>query len=182
MKYPLLLLEAICWALLLFFVDVLIPVIAPVLFEGMYHWNEADLIFCFSVEYAFLIVLIELREHLVKKAIRWLQQLSKRYIRIVLLLSNVLAYGLLLYTAITLMEHISKWTVLVFIQWCTLLVFIWAFCGVAIPMSAKRYWGWFRKPVLLDEGWQKGMLSHPKNHNKSTFDTKQLNTLEDEDK
>ncbi|MDZ4071243.1 MAG: hypothetical protein U1C70_05405 [Sediminibacterium sp.] len=182
MKYPLLLLEAICWALLLFFVDVLIPVIAPVLFEGMYHWNEADLIFCFSVEYAFLIVLIELREHLVKKAIRWLQQLSKRYIRIVLLLSNVLAYGLLLYTAITLMEHISKWTVLVFIQWCTLLVFIWAFCGVAIPMSAKRYWGWFRKPVLLDEGWRKGMLSHPKNHNKSTFDTKQLNTLEDEDK
>lgn len=152
MKYPLLLLEAICWALLLFFVDLLIPVIAPVLFEGMYHWNEVDLIFCFLVEYAFLIVLIELREHLVKKAFRWLQQLSKRYIRIVLLLSNVLAYGLLLHTAITLIELIPKWTLLVFIQWCTLLVFIWAFCGVAIPMSAKRYWGWFRKPVFDSSG------------------------------
>lgn len=155
MKYPLLLLEAICWALLLFFVDVLIPVIAPVLFEGMYHWNEVDLIFCFSVEYAFLIVLIELREHLAKKAFRWLQQLSKRYIRIVLLLSNVLAYGLLLYTAITLMELIPKWTLLVCIQCCTLLVFIWAFCGVAIPMSAKRYWGWFRRPKQVLHEWIK---------------------------
>lgn len=154
MKYPLLLLEAICWALLLFFVDLLIPIIAPVLFEGMYHWNEVDLIFCFLVEYAFLIVLVELRERLVKKAFRWLQQLSKRYIRIVLLLSNVLAYGLLLHSAITLMEHISKWTLLVFIQWCTLLVFIWAFCGVAIPMSAKRYWGWFKRPLFLRQEWK----------------------------
>lgn len=154
MKYPLLLLEAICWALLLFFVDLLIPIIAPVLFEGMYHWNEVDLIFCFLVEYAFLIVLVELRERLVKKAFRWLQQLSKRYIRIVLLLSNVLAYGLLLHSAIILMEHISKWTLLVFIQWCTLLVFIWAFCGVAIPMSAKRYWGWFKRPLFLRQEWK----------------------------
>jgi hypothetical protein len=151
--YFLVVLQFVCWYILAFLLTLLLPIVVPVLLEGMFIWNDATLIFCFLIEYAVAILVIELREHLVRKAAKWLPQLSRRFIRTLLLGSNVLAYGLCFFTFWKFISFVNQWSVFIFLQAVVLCILIWAFCGVAVPMSAKRYWGWFKTPETEKEKW-----------------------------
>lgn len=152
--YFLMALQICCWCLLAFFLTLLIPIVVPVLFNGMLIWNDATIIFCFLIEYAMAILLIELREHLVRRAKRWLPKLSRKLVRWLLLGSNILSYGLGLFMCGKLFAYITEWNFFVVMQWVALAVLIWALCGVAIPMSATKFWEWFRRPQELKEEWE----------------------------
>ncbi len=152
-------LQISCWCFLAFFLSLLLPVVVPTLFEGMLHWNDAGLLFCFLVEYVIVVLLIELREHLVRKASRWLPKFSRKYIRWILLCSNILAYGLCFLMCFRMLAYVQEWSFFIVMQWLVLSMLIWALCGVAIPMSAVKFWKWFKRPQLLMNEWKKGGVS-----------------------
>ncbi len=152
--YFLLVLQICCWCLLAFFLTLLLPIVVPVLLNGMLTWDDATIILCFLIEYAIAILLIELRENLVRKAKRWLPKFSRKFVRGLLLCGNILAYGLCLFMCGKLLMYVQEWRFFIIMQWIVLTVLIWALCGVAIPMSATKFWEWFRRPEVLREEWK----------------------------
>lgn len=152
--YRMLCLQVACWSFLVFFLPILIPLIAATFFPGMLSWSIASIVFCWVIQCLFLVAIIQQREYLVQKASSWLLIFLRAQIRWVLLLCNLCAHGLWIWMSIVLFDYCDRWSVATVVQWFLLAAFTWSLCGVAVPMSARRYWGWFRRPQELKEEWK----------------------------
>lgn len=143
----LLALQLICWSIFQFFLSLFLPVICPLLLNGMHLWNNAEIMLCFAIEYTFLIVLIELRESLIQKAHCWILKIPRRFVRRILFILHAICYGsflLTLYNYFGIPFHISFMSCL---QELTLTMLIGSIYGITMPMSAKRFWSCFKKPL-----------------------------------
>lgn len=132
----------------------LLPVLATSLIEGMLRWSKAAVLVTWLIQYAFITATIELRETLVKWSQKWVLRLSRRHIRWVLLLFNSLVLLVYVQSVWLLWRKPHGFTMFVVGTIILLLVQVWALCGAAAPMSAKRYWKYFFKlPVGDKNGW-----------------------------
>ncbi|MEO7530777.1 MAG: hypothetical protein ABIS69_05180 [Sediminibacterium sp.] len=106
----------------------------------MQHWPLAYYLFLFSIEVCIGIVLFELREHFVKGAGLRFRSVPGQYMRAGIIFSNIIAVcGIAgnLYFICTIPD---MYTLPVLVQLLLLMALTWAAAGVAVPLSAARFW------------------------------------------
>lgn len=105
-----------------------------------------------AVQYFVIAAFYELREYLVESCRIRFRAMHVKYIRFSIIYSNLLwAAGM--YACLSHLWSLPKYyNVYVIIEGLILSVWIWEWCGIAVPMSAKRYWkGLFSKKIFEDK-------------------------------
>jgi hypothetical protein len=105
-----------------------------------------------GVQYFVIVAFYELREYLVESCRQRFNTMHVKYIRFSIIYSNLLwAAGM--YACLLHLWSLPKYfNVYVVIEGIILSVWIWEWCGIAVPMSAARYWkGLFSKKIFEEK-------------------------------
>lgn len=136
----------------------LLPIVGTTLMGGMLLWNNTSVLYCWLIQCACIAVTVELRDTLTQKAAYWFTRVPRRQLRRVVALANIPVLLLMPAMLWILVQTIPAFSVAVAIELLLLLVQVWCLCGAAVPMSAKRFYGYFfQQPLHLPENckWQK---------------------------
>lgn len=135
----------------------LLPIAGASLFNGMQLWNNAYMLYCWCVQFAFIVITVELRDTLIKKAAHWFTLLPRNWVRFVLAMAILPVLSVVTASLLILVQSIPAFSFGVLIELLLLLVQVWCLCGAAVPMSAKRFYTFFfhlPKPVNHNTAWQ----------------------------
>jgi len=141
-----LLVQSLAITTLYFAIHWLIPIVGTALIEGMKYWNLATILYCWLIQYLFIVASIELRESLIKRAGPFLARIPRQYLRFILLLASfsvILTFFSFLYL---LIKDPSAFSISILIEYLLLACQVWCLCGVAVPISAKRFYILFLQP------------------------------------
>lgn len=131
---------------LYFAIHWLIPIVGTTLIEGIKHWNLATILYCWLIQYLFIVASIELRESLIKRAGRYLARIPRQYLRLILLLASFSVIFTFLSFLYLLIKDASAFSVSILIEYLLLACQVWSLCGAAVPISAKRFYILFLQP------------------------------------
>jgi hypothetical protein len=121
----------------------LLPIAGASLLKGMLLWNNATILFCWFIQFAFIAVTVELRDTLINKAAYWFTLLPRHLVRYVVATTCILVVPVMPSAVFMLAPTIPVFSFAVAIELFLLLVQVWCLCGAAVPMSAKRFYVFF---------------------------------------
>ena len=142
---------------LYFGVHWLIPIVGTTLINGMKDWDLASIFYCWLIQYLFIVASIEFREYLIKRARPFLVSMPKRYLRSTLLVASISIFCILFSFLYLLIKEMSAFSTTILIEVLLLTCQVWCLCGIAMPISAKRFYIFFFKPgyrLNENETWQ----------------------------
>jgi len=91
----------------------------------------------------------DLREHVVENCRVQYRAMRKGYVRFSIVYSNIIWLAGM-YSCLSLLWSLPLFfNIYVIIELLLLSAWIWVWCGIAVPMSAARYWkGWFTRKIF----------------------------------